>query len=1716
MLITRQCESEQKENIERRVVKSSFLIAVFSLRQGLPPPTNNNTTTMMSSNNGSGPQQQPTQPRVYDSFAHEIASLQRRRKNRTDNSNNNAYKTTNPDGGDGSSTLASSSLLCCCHACGLDCSVVLPSERMICPKCQLAHYCSAHCMRWDWNSGGHAQECSQLPMPQRLELLNYQAPAHTVQNRQQERLAAQQQGRRSSNGHNNNMGVCCRACGMECALVNAEKRTTCPHCRQTEYCSLDCFEWDWEKGGHAQVCLGGPKNRAATAKSPSTAAPPPTSSLSQKQRLELQQTLMNQQQQHLRRMQRDPYGNITVNETTDRTVVTEYTEVTIEDDVEDEDDHISQDPPEHSYHTSHVNSQTLLTSRSGHESRDDKEEDYGDTYYNEEHFEDDPIDEDDHADKNDPYYLIHNHHDPPGVSSKEEEEGFLGEDAPEQVQDDGHHYDNYDTDDDKNMVVIGIDSQWQQTEDASSLGMDTFQINQYGSAVAALNAPYRPRTAADAAAPLSKSLSQRSRPTQSITMVDPPAPAKLNVHASSNMMMNGYSNHTGSSAPGQSLQDSIQLAHLRNLSNTTSETLVTSNQNLGSPPNDSSKRLENIIEAPRGIMRPGQQQPQPQQPYSSQRPPNNHDDMNHYNHRPGESRSPARYPDKSASPKPNNNNNNNNNNSYRPTQYPPRPHQEQALLVVPPAPPAARRQQQQQQLEQQQQLQLQQQQQYQARGTPQNPSGADPAAHISMRASNNNNNGNGNRMLDSNSNAATNGNNNNIAMHLVVDQRDEEQQDMEIATSAQQQEEAASLVSSKTGSRRYNKKRVTISCAILMSFAIGIVMAVVAVSGVVWFVPFLTGDDNEGDSDTRDAPSTPSVAPSSSSASSLPPVEMVVESEFPMPSTGSTTTTSVALSDSLLVVGSFDGTVTTYKLDDNRSGQWTVVQQMDDFAFCADLDLIKDDDGDVYLVVGAPEHAGDRGAVFVYSYQTSYNGWEELGVSLAGITSQNNSLRRRRAANTRSLLDDQFGMSVAMSAGSNTNNYRRRLVVGAPEYSVNADIPNSGQVTVYHFGKNSTNYELMTENRFPLRGESAGGRFGSAVDITNDGATIGVGEPGQQKFHLYEWDGTKWTEVLQLHYPEEKDLGVSVVFLDDNSVAVGAPSAENNKGSVRVCRKDGNQWAEVERMVGAKEGDRLGRVGTLAGSAGAEGHKLFAIAGSQKLHRYDFATSSGQWTERFEVDLAEIGTSVAVSPVSGKGYKVLVGFEGQNSAATLYSEKIIAPTESTPKPTAPQLDPQPQPSLAPQPSSPVSQPSPVSSAVPTIAPVPVANGSPTEAPARAPVVTGPGANPPTPSPSSAQTPQPNTGAPTTTAEWQLIGNPVTSINANGGYGGAVAIVDNMVVATEPLVSNGGQAHLYRRDESKNRWNNLETVLDLEALEFGSAVDLTNVSGTISLLVGAKETRDVNGDVSFGSAHYYEYNGSSLVQIGSTMKPFSLVEAGGDFGASVAMASTLRRFAVGAPSSSTFEKKDTGRVYTYEYVGTDWQKMTAEPLFGDAGSMLGSSLDMSRDGSRVFAGAPTDQNGNGAVFYYAWNATNSAWKSLFSLGGATKEALGTSVAVLDDSGSLIAFGGPSYGDNQGVIRVYSESGAEFFTKQGSDIVGATNEWIGTTLCGAQGRLAYGTDTGFFHVYEYSNGDWVEVATGPTLGSAVVSIAMSEDGNSVVVGLANEEVRVYKLM
>ena len=129
-------------------------------------------------------------------------------------------------------------------------------------------------------------------------------------------------------------------------------------------------------------------------------------------------------------------------------------------------------------------------------------------------------------------------------------------------------------------------------------------------------------------------------------------------------------------------------------------------------------------------------------------------------------------------------------------------------------------------------------------------------------------------------------------------------------------------------------------------------------------------------------------------------------------------------------------------------------------------------------------------------------------------------------------------------------------------------------------------------------------------------------------------------------------------------------------------------------------------------------------------------------------------------------------------------------------------------------------------------------------------------------------------------------------------------------------------------------------------------------------------------------------------------------------------------------------------------------------------------------------------------------------------------MGASVAILTDDGDMIAIGAPQFGNgtNQGAVRVYQKADDGFFSKIGSDILGADEESFGSSLSGANGRVVVGSALDGFRSYDFNStsGDWEQVGTAPTTNSTgVTAISTNGDATSVVVGLATDSVSVYSL-
>ena len=134
----------------------------------------------------------------------------------------------------------------------------VPEGMRQCGRCQEVFYCSMDCLEWDWQRGGHKSECKGFH-PGQMDsaiTINPDDSALIDQMRDDEqknksKVPPEPVRVDSATVKPGN----CNACGMKSGQGSGIIQL-CGGCRQVQYCSLDCLQWDWEIGGHAASCRG--------------------------------------------------------------------------------------------------------------------------------------------------------------------------------------------------------------------------------------------------------------------------------------------------------------------------------------------------------------------------------------------------------------------------------------------------------------------------------------------------------------------------------------------------------------------------------------------------------------------------------------------------------------------------------------------------------------------------------------------------------------------------------------------------------------------------------------------------------------------------------------------------------------------------------------------------------------------------------------------------------------------------------------------------------------------------------------------------------------------------------------------------------------------------------------------------------------------------------------------------------------------------------------------------------------------------------------------------------------------------------------------------------------------------------------------------------------------------------------------------------------------
>jgi hypothetical protein len=268
------------------------------------------------------------------------------------------------------------------------------------------------------------------------------------------------------------------------------------------------------------------------------------------------------------------------------------------------------------------------------------------------------------------------------------------------------------------------------------------------------------------------------------------------------------------------------------------------------------------------------------------------------------------------------------------------------------------------------------------------------------------------------------------------------------------------------------------------------------------------------------------------------------------------------------------------------------------------------------LVVGAPDHNAEQGAVYIY---TSNGSTWSLAAELSDPAGKNG---------------DMFGLAVAISGST--------ILIGAPGGS-------SQPGAAYVYDQSGSSWSLQT-TLTPVGG--AHGNFGHSVAISGSTAVVG----GGSAVYVFAATSQGWSQVQALSAPDggSRDRYGFAVGVSRSALVVGAPGHNSSAGIAYFYGLNGSQWTLQSELAGSDPagGDVFGSAVAVSGSTaviGAPGININHVNGHTGT-AYVFVATNGTWSQQAEIigpglhNGQVYGTSVAISPT---GRTVAVSTSGR-------------------------------------------------------------------------------------------------------------------------------------------------------------------------------------------------------------------------------------------------------------------------------------------------------------------------------------------------------------------------------------------------------------------------------------------------------------------------------------
>lgn len=372
--------------------------------------------------------------------------------------------------------------------------------------------------------------------------------------------------------------------------------------------------------------------------------------------------------------------------------------------------------------------------------------------------------------------------------------------------------------------------------------------------------------------------------------------------------------------------------------------------------------------------------------------------------------------------------------------------------------------------------------------------------------------------------------------------------------------------------------------------------------------------------------------------------------------------------------------------------------------------------------------------------------------------------------------------------------------------------------------------------------------------------------------------------------------------------------------------------------------------------------------------------------------------------------------------------------------------------------------------------------------------------------------------------WTQIGTKVEGDSSLGQMGFSVNFNTDGTIFISGAPRNdengdfSGQIKVYQ--SQADEWVQIgESLLGDETGDFfGYSTDI-NGSGNI-IAVGAPSGSSYP-DRS-GSVRVYENQAGNWVQIGQTI-------TGDNFEDQMGFAVSLNKsgdiLAVGANYHDGNGLDKTGQVKVFKYQSGTWNLLGA-PILGDnTGDILGTTVRLNADGTKLVAGGTTgstNQTKAGHVSVFEFDG--SSWNLLGSpiYGNKAHAAFGRSVSLNGD-GNILAVGATLNSevfDFGGRAAVYSYNGTSW-VQIGESIYGTheleltgvsvgLNEEGNILAVGGSANNIVGPFAGFTRIFQNQSCEWVQIG-GHILAesfddSCGYSVSLNDIGDKIVVGSA----------